>query len=394
MTANLSAWWYLPAMALLLAGLWLLHIGLLRDRRRATPGRRRCPRCWYDLSGSAGLTCPECGYAAKGEAALGNARVFSLAVAAGLVLLLPILAVFGMRDSVRAWYALPPWWVRAVDERHAGGAGWTLDVLRDPSGRGARFGLWAGQRTLLELEEHTIRIGPTRATGEQQRRAVDLDYDGVDELVVTAFSGGAHCCETVYIYQLAPGAPPRRVARIEAGNGMFVHGPGASALFNVPDQTFDYWNAPHVSSPQPAVYYTIRGGRLVVDLRHMTMAARSGDLSQAVDPAEVRKAMTVPGSALDPRMWAYMLDLMYSGEEALAWYVFEQSWPPERPGKTEFRAEFLGVLEKSPQWRDVRAARAAAARGEEPPEASVGLSGGAGPPSPPAPPAPPASAAP
>lgn len=45
-------------------GLWLLYWSLLRDRAR---GRRRCPKCWYDMSGTAGLRCSECGNQAKRE---------------------------------------------------------------------------------------------------------------------------------------------------------------------------------------------------------------------------------------------------------------------------------------------------------------------------------------
>lgn len=47
-----------------LAGLLLLYWALCRDRSR---GRRRCPKCWYDLRGSETLTCSECGYTAKRE---------------------------------------------------------------------------------------------------------------------------------------------------------------------------------------------------------------------------------------------------------------------------------------------------------------------------------------
>ncbi len=36
--------------------------------------RRRCPRCWYDMSGSPGLTCIECGYTAKRERKLRKGR--------------------------------------------------------------------------------------------------------------------------------------------------------------------------------------------------------------------------------------------------------------------------------------------------------------------------------
>ena len=40
--------------------------GLFGDRSR---GRRRCPRCWHDLSHTPGMRCSECGHIAKKERA-------------------------------------------------------------------------------------------------------------------------------------------------------------------------------------------------------------------------------------------------------------------------------------------------------------------------------------
>ena len=54
-------------LAALVLGAW----ALLWDRSR---GRRRCPRCWYDMGGVPGLTCPECGRAARNERRLFRAR--------------------------------------------------------------------------------------------------------------------------------------------------------------------------------------------------------------------------------------------------------------------------------------------------------------------------------
>ncbi len=74
------AGWTLTALALLLA-LW----ALFADRPRA---RRRCPRCWYDLASTAGLTCPECGRTAKAERALFRTRRRWRWTAAALLLIL------------------------------------------------------------------------------------------------------------------------------------------------------------------------------------------------------------------------------------------------------------------------------------------------------------------
>ncbi len=60
--------------------------GLFADSGR---GRRRCPRCWYDMSGTPGLTCTECGHAAHHEPDLQRTRrrvvpALAAAVAAAL----------------------------------------------------------------------------------------------------------------------------------------------------------------------------------------------------------------------------------------------------------------------------------------------------------------------
>lgn len=52
-------------------GVGLLYWSLLADR---AGGRRRCPRCWYDMRGSTGLRCPECGHAPRSARGLLRTR--------------------------------------------------------------------------------------------------------------------------------------------------------------------------------------------------------------------------------------------------------------------------------------------------------------------------------
>lgn len=51
--------------------LLLLSWAIFSDRAK---GRRRCPRCWYDMAGVPGLTCPECGRSARSERQLAKTR--------------------------------------------------------------------------------------------------------------------------------------------------------------------------------------------------------------------------------------------------------------------------------------------------------------------------------
>ncbi|MHC4415784.1 MAG: hypothetical protein ACYS0G_10910 [Planctomycetota bacterium] len=73
MSGSEWGYWLFWVFGTLLVGLCLVLTwwGLFGDRAR---GRRRCPRCWYDLSHSPGMTCPECGYTALRERNLFRTR--------------------------------------------------------------------------------------------------------------------------------------------------------------------------------------------------------------------------------------------------------------------------------------------------------------------------------
>jgi hypothetical protein len=70
-----TLWMQWVVLGLLLAVFFsLVYVAwwaLFADRPR---GRRRCPRCWYDMSFSPGMTCPECGRTARRERELGRRR--------------------------------------------------------------------------------------------------------------------------------------------------------------------------------------------------------------------------------------------------------------------------------------------------------------------------------
>lgn len=82
------------AWLICLAGIVLFAWALFWDRSR---GRRRCPKCWYDMSGTGSLRCSECGYEAKRMQALHRTRrQWPVARAAvGIVVLAAILAAWG-----------------------------------------------------------------------------------------------------------------------------------------------------------------------------------------------------------------------------------------------------------------------------------------------------------
>ena len=64
-SSETSYWLFAVGLALVIAifvfGAWW---ALFADRPR---GKRRCPRCWYDMAYSPGMTCSECGFTGRSE---------------------------------------------------------------------------------------------------------------------------------------------------------------------------------------------------------------------------------------------------------------------------------------------------------------------------------------
>jgi hypothetical protein len=115
-----SLHWLYTAIALTLSAAAVLVIAwaLFWDRAR---GRKRCPRCWYDMA-TGTLTCPECGRMARSEATLLRTRRRWGWVAVGLMLLVaaqsvrmtPRAIARGARGLIPT-FVLARWWPMDVD---------------------------------------------------------------------------------------------------------------------------------------------------------------------------------------------------------------------------------------------------------------------------------------
>lgn len=78
-----------------------------RSRRHGRP--RRCRRCWYDMTGAAGLTCPECGKTARSEAGLLRTRRRWWTGLFGIILTaLGLVGVMNQRISTIDWISRAP----------------------------------------------------------------------------------------------------------------------------------------------------------------------------------------------------------------------------------------------------------------------------------------------
>lgn len=102
--------WLIPLVGstLIIFGAAVLFWALFADRSR---GRKRCPRCWYDMGAVPGLVCPECGKDAKLPSGLLRTRRRRRWAFFGLLLLL-----LGNAQFAESWIRRGAW-VHAIPTR-------------------------------------------------------------------------------------------------------------------------------------------------------------------------------------------------------------------------------------------------------------------------------------
>lgn len=349
--------WHDPALWLCLAAWGLVAAGVAMVARFVwvyrMPGKA-CRRCGYDLSGSSGV-CPECGSSA-GPRRRGRRRVSEMVVLAAL-LLAPALSQRWWRDPAADWMwnHFPP---QTVEVREVDGLEWRIIRARGPRGlpRTAWWGDtwqvkhpsqgWIGPAdTLQDDTVGGVYLDGDLSSSPQPPR--DVTGDGVPEHFVESYSGGAHCCSTFYVVNVALGEPA--ITRIDGSHsGCGVEDVDRDGVFEIvtADRSFAYWKVSYVESPAPRVVLTMRGGRLTMKVSAMRAPAPSDEaLRQLLQDA---KETAMEGGTVV--FWGQMLDLLYSDNAASAWRLLELA-VPNSEARAGFRAEFEEVLEGSPWWK-------------------------------------------
>ena len=183
----------------------------------------------------------------------------------------------------------------------------------------------------------------------------DITGDRSPNLVISEWTGGAHCFFFFYVFDI--GGNFRPVGQITAGHSDkadFQDLDGDSNLeFVTPDWTFAYKWTSLAFSPAPEVIlrYGDGGYHFAEDL--MRKPSPSGEelesyahrIQEAFDWQKGRPPIT---------LWKYMLGLIYSGHADLAWRFFEMAWPSGLQGKSESLGEFRQQLFESPFWKDIQ----------------------------------------
>ena len=185
----------------------------------------------------------------------------------------------------------------------------------------------------------------------------DITGDGIPELIIGVWSGGAHCCFSVIIFSL--GEELKKIAEIEGGDSSLEFKDfEEDGLYEVvgSDWTFAYWETSFANSPAPQVVLRYLHGKYVLatDLMKKNSPGKK-EIKAKID--EISHAFARSAAFDDevpPELWQYMLDLIYSGNGKIALTFFDKAWPDQREGKEEFLAAFKAQLAKSSYWPEIK----------------------------------------
>ena len=190
----------------------------------------------------------------------------------------------------------------------------------------------------------------------------DITGDGEPDLIVSEYTGGAHCCFIVHIFEI--GDEFRKIATIDGKHGVpsFEHldkGPGLQIVMS--DWTFAYWHAGFVDSTAPRIVLRYRNGSYQVATDLMRGPAPSlrelGKLAAKVNadwPKSGGKYIDYDEDINMSELLKAILPLAYTGHADLAWRLVDMAWPSQVRGKDQFLQDFGEQLSRSQYWPDVR----------------------------------------
>lgn len=233
------------------------------------------------------------------------------------------------------------------DESKAG----FLEILR----RGRRVYSTAGWRFGID------RLPYAHTTDALAGMGRSITSDGLPNLVVAEWTGGAHCCFVFRIFEI--GKRFRLVDTINARHSeqttfRDLRGDGTLEVV-MNDWTFAYWNTSFADSPAPQVILRYRAPKYVPDLELMRKPAPTA--AELVAQADALRSEFKPEDDFNgnkrwkvpPALCGAMLDLIYTGNLESARQLCDRAWPDTWPGKREFLREFREQLATSPYYQDL-----------------------------------------
>lgn len=182
----------------------------------------------------------------------------------------------------------------------------------------------------------------------------DITGNGIPELILSGYSGGAHCCSHEYIIELSN--PISVLLDLNTGNYGIeykdLNNDGIMELVTYED-TFSYWHTSFNASPSPKVVLSLQNGKYKADSKYMRQIAPTSK-----EIKDMASSIVDWSGAQGPEVaWKYAIDLIYSGNIASAKKYVDFAWRPDNAGdfgtKEEFWKELNSQIKESAYYNDL-----------------------------------------
>lgn len=180
------------------------------------------------------------------------------------------------------------------------------------------------------------------------------------QLLISRYSGGAHCCFSYDIVSLGEHIAVDRLETADSPISLVGLGDGGAPDITYSDMAFSYWNASFADSPAGQVRLTWEKDRYrLADPRQMPAPDDAQRSLWQVEMTAAIRAMKGPyvpvaeqnqgkeGPEMDAVIWSHLLDLIYQGYPDLAVDLFKRAWPDDVPGKAAFWRDFVDQLQQA-----------------------------------------------
>jgi hypothetical protein len=182
-------------------------------------------------------------------------------------------------------------------------------------------------------------------------------------MIVSMYTGGAHCCLMDYVFELEPEF--KRIALLDAEDSWPAYfddlDHDGHFYYLAEDWTFAYWPSSFAGSPNHSVVLryvegTNGGGyHLAWDKMRRpppTPPEWNHAMSAVRKDLKVMKSGYVSSIATD--LWSEVMDLVYTGHSDPAWKFVDEAGPEAQGGNNPDLDDFCSRLKASPYWPDIQ----------------------------------------
>jgi hypothetical protein len=196
------------------------------------------------------------------------------------------------------------------------------------------------------------------------KNGTDLTGRGKPDVLISAWSGGAHCCRTDYIFELLPFRLLGVLDARDADESHFAKLDNSGRYYYVSaDYVFAYWHGSFAGSPVEPVILEYRddkhggGYHLALDkMRRPAPTQQEWDKALAAVKNDVALQRANMANDMRTDLWSEVLHLLYTGHSDLAWKFLQEAGPEAETDPDPDLRDFCTTLKASDYWRDLEPA--------------------------------------